>query len=60
MIRVVGDILTAFSIELDISEEAFNALDEGEQRNMIARELGGGGWGAKRDLRIDFVEETEP
>jgi hypothetical protein len=59
MIRVVGDILEAYAVELDISQEEFDALDEQEQKDAIAEQLGGGGWGAKRDVRIDFTEALD-
>jgi hypothetical protein len=57
MIRVVGDILEAYSVELDMTEEDFDALDEQAQKNAIVRVLGGGGWGAERDILIDYAEE---
>jgi NAD(P)H-dependent FMN reductase len=61
-VRVIGDILEAFVVDIPgISEAAFDALSEDEQKGMVAAALkregrGLHGLGAERDLRIDSTE----
>jgi hypothetical protein len=57
-IRVVGDILEGFSVELDISLTEFSALPYDEQEARVAEELGIRRFGAERGLRIDEIEEA--
>jgi hypothetical protein len=59
MIIVLGDVLEAFSVELDMTADEFGALDEQTQKDLVVEVLGGGGWGAERDIRIDDLEELE-
>jgi hypothetical protein len=57
-VRVTGDILKAFSVELEVPNvAAFKALADPEQQAVVADALGLRRFGREQGLRID---ESEP
>ena len=58
MIRITGDIRTAFAVDLPMSESQFDALTEDEQKAAIAEDLRLRGLGADKDIDIQTVEEV--
>lgn len=57
-IRVSGYVLTVFIAELDMTEEAFDALTTSAQQAACAQAIGGlQGIGAETCLVVDDVEE---
>lgn len=51
--RVVGDVLHAFSVEVELEQSA----SAGELADLVAAELGLSRYGRDDDIRIDDVEE---
>jgi hypothetical protein len=59
MIRVIGDVLKAFSVELDMSTEEWDDLSEDQKKEKIADQLGLRRFGREEDVRIDDAGSEE-
>jgi hypothetical protein len=59
-VRVSGDILKGFSVELEVADvAAFHALPDSEQQATIAEALGLRRFGREEGIRIDNIEPPE-
>lgn len=59
MVRVVGDVLKAFAVDIDgHDEESFSALDETTQQQLVTDALQLRRFGREEGVRIDAVENA--